>query len=65
MNVASAPMLYYLHNDASFFKGNGFMTIGPYIDMPDNSAEGNVSDILVRDLISFTTDTFLSGLESA
>jgi hypothetical protein len=29
-----APMLYYLHPDVSFFKGNGFTTIGPYLDMP-------------------------------
>ena len=45
MNVASGPMLYYLHPDVSFFKGNGFTALGPYLDMPDNSAAGNVSGI--------------------
>ena len=43
MNVASGPMLYYLHPDVSFFKGSGFKQLGPYIDMPDNSAAGDVS----------------------
>ena len=43
MNVASGPMLYYLHPDVSFFKGNGFTALGPYLDMPDNSSAGNVS----------------------
>jgi len=38
-----AQQLYYLHPDVSFFKGNGFKTIGPYLDMPDNSAAGDVS----------------------
>ena len=42
MNVASGPMLYYLHPDVSFFKGSGFKQLGPYIDMPDNSAAGDV-----------------------
>jgi len=37
-----AQQLYYLHPDVSFFKGNGFKTIGPYLDMPDNSAAGDV-----------------------
>ncbi len=37
-----SPMLYYLHPDVSFFKGNGFKAIGPYLDMPDNSAAGDV-----------------------
>jgi hypothetical protein len=36
-------MLYYLHPDVSFFKGNGFTALGPYLDMPDNSSAGNVS----------------------
>jgi len=27
-------MLYYLHPDVGFFKGNGFKSIGPYLDMP-------------------------------
>jgi hypothetical protein len=26
---ASAQQLYYLHPDVSFFKGNGFKSIGP------------------------------------
>ncbi len=43
MNVAAGPMLYYLHPDVSFFKGSGFKQLGPYIDMPDNSAAGDVS----------------------
>jgi hypothetical protein len=43
MNVADGPMLYYLHPDVSFFKGSGFKQLGPYIDMPDNSAAGDVS----------------------
>ncbi len=43
MNIASGPMLYYLHPDVSFFKGNGFTALGPYLDMPDNSSAGNVS----------------------
>ena len=38
-----AQQLYYLHPDVSFFKGNGFKQIGPYLDMPDNSAAGDVS----------------------
>mmetsp|Transcript_26964 Transcript_26964/g.67998 ORF Transcript_26964/g.67998 Transcript_26964/m.67998 type:complete len:81 (+) Transcript_26964:1-243(+) len=37
-----APMLYYLHPDVSFFKGDGFKSIGPALDMPDNSAAGDV-----------------------
>jgi len=40
--VASAPQLYYLHPDVSFFKGDGFKALGPYLDMPDNSAAGDV-----------------------
>ena len=45
MNIASnSPMLYYLHPDVSFFKGNGFTALGPYLDMPDNSSAGNVSN---------------------
>eukprot|EP00960_Hanusia_phi_P030303 748509-Hanusia_phi.AAC.2 len=40
--VARAPALYYLHPDVSFFKGNGFKQLGPYLDMPDNSAAGDV-----------------------
>jgi hypothetical protein len=43
MNVAAGPMLYYLHPDVSFFKGSGFKQLGPYIDMPDKSAAGDVS----------------------
>jgi hypothetical protein len=31
-------MLYYLHPDVGFFKGNGFKSIGPYLD----SAAGDV-----------------------
>ena len=38
-----AQQLYYLHPDVSFFKGNGFKQIGPYLDMPANSAAGDVS----------------------
>ena len=59
MNVASGPMLYYLHPDVSFFKGGGFKQLGPYIDMPDNSAAGDVS-IELRSLFFVL---FLSRLE--
>ena len=38
--MAPGRMLYYLHPDVSFFKGNGFKALGPYLDMPDNSAAG-------------------------
>ena len=41
--MAPGRMLYYLHPDVSFFKGNGFKALGPYLDMPDNSAAGDVS----------------------
>ena len=44
-----AQQLYYLHPDVSFFKGNGFKQIGPYLDMPDNSAAGDVSLFLQID----------------
>jgi hypothetical protein len=47
MNVAAGPMLYYLHPDVSLFKGSGFKQLGPYIDMPDNSASGDVSKTFV------------------
>ena len=40
-------MLYYLHPDVSFFKGNGFKALGPYLDMPDNSAAGDVRVLLL------------------
>lgn len=40
-------MLYYLHPDVSFFKGNGFKALGPYLDMPDNSAAGDVRALLL------------------
>ena len=36
-------MLYYLHPDVSFFKGNGEPQMGAILDMPDNSASGDVS----------------------
>mmetsp|Transcript_62675 Transcript_62675/g.91895 ORF Transcript_62675/g.91895 Transcript_62675/m.91895 type:complete len:81 (+) Transcript_62675:7-249(+) len=39
---AGAQQLYYLHPDVSFFKGNGFKQLGPYLDMPDNSSAGDV-----------------------
>jgi hypothetical protein len=35
-------MLYYLHPDVSFFKGNGEPQMGAILDMPDNSASGDV-----------------------
>ena len=35
-------MLYYLHPDVSFFKGNGEPQLGAILDMPDNSASGDV-----------------------
>lgn len=41
--VVAGPQLYYLHPDVSFFKGDGFKAIGPALDMPDNSASGDVS----------------------
>mmetsp|Transcript_34638 Transcript_34638/g.80965 ORF Transcript_34638/g.80965 Transcript_34638/m.80965 type:complete len:80 (+) Transcript_34638:180-419(+) len=40
--MARGPMLYYLHPDVSFFKGGGFKQLGPALDMPDNSAAGDV-----------------------
>jgi hypothetical protein len=40
-----APILYYLHPEVSMFKGNGEPQIGNYLDMPDNSAAGDVSPI--------------------
>jgi hypothetical protein len=42
MNFAAGSMLYYLHTDVSLFKGSGFKQLGSYIDMPDNSAAGDV-----------------------
>lgn len=71
MNIAAgSPMLYYLHPDVSFFKGNGFTALGPYLDMPDNSSAGNVScssDILVNQLFEIIMTGFFSpaGLEPA
>jgi hypothetical protein len=38
-----APTLYYLHPSVSMTKGNGEPQIGNYLDMPDNSAAGDVS----------------------
>lgn len=35
-------MLYYLHPDVGFFKGNGFKAIGPYLDMPGKQAHSIV-----------------------
>lgn len=40
--MVNSPQLYYLHPDVSFFKGNGFKALGPSLDMPDNSASGDV-----------------------
>ncbi len=43
----SAPMLYYLHPDVSFFKGNGEPQLGSVLDMPDNSAAGDVRHLFL------------------
>ena len=43
----SAPMLYYLHPDVSFFKGNGEPQLGSVLDMPDNSAAGDVRNLFL------------------
>ena len=37
------PLLYYLHPEVSMFKGGGEPQLGPAIDMPDNTASGDVS----------------------
>eukprot|EP00293_Proteomonas_sulcata_P005107 CAMPEP_0184330796 /NCGR_PEP_ID=MMETSP1049-20130417/144371_1 /TAXON_ID=77928 /ORGANISM="Proteomonas sulcata, Strain CCMP704" /LENGTH=68 /DNA_ID=CAMNT_0026653249 /DNA_START=487 /DNA_END=693 /DNA_ORIENTATION=- len=34
--------MYYLHPEASMFKGNGTAQMGPYLDMPDNTASGDL-----------------------
>jgi len=43
--VLPQRILYYLHPDVSFFKGNGEPQMGPFLDMPDNTASGDVSRI--------------------
>eukprot|EP00960_Hanusia_phi_P077974 768762-Hanusia_phi.AAC.5 len=60
---AESPMLYYLHPDVSFFKGNGFKALGPYLDMPDNSAAGDVSAFLRSSQLC--SQPILVGLESS
>ena len=42
LQIVKAPMMYYLHPDVSMTKGNGTAQVGPYLDMPDNSASGDL-----------------------
>ncbi len=49
-------MLYYLHPDVSFFKGNGEPQLGSVLDMPDNSAAGDVSDFVPEHVIGYGVD---------
>lgn len=35
-------ILYYLHPEVSFFKGGGEPQMGPALDMPDNTASGDM-----------------------
>ena len=42
LQIVKAPMMYYLPPDVSMTKGNGTAQVGPYLDMPDNSASGDL-----------------------
>mmetsp|Transcript_26175 Transcript_26175/g.53196 ORF Transcript_26175/g.53196 Transcript_26175/m.53196 type:complete len:83 (-) Transcript_26175:144-392(-) len=58
--------LYYLHPDVSFFKGGGEPQMGPTIDMPDNTASGdmwNPPDTESTMGISFDGSDAMSGTD--